>query len=145
MKDGIVFMIKKIDVVGAAIINNKLQILASKRNDNRVLGTLWEFPGGKVEKGERPQEALKRELREEFNDQIEVGSKVAPTSIYQYDFGEVHLTVYYAKMDTQNFDLIAHSKVMWCNQRDLLTLKWANADRPIAEAISSANLLEVNF
>ena len=65
-------MVKQINVVGAAILNDDNQILASKRNDDRILGTLWEFPGGKINMGETPEEALKRELLEEFNDVIQV-------------------------------------------------------------------------
>ena len=93
-------MTKQINVVGAAILNKDNQVLASKRDDNRILGTLWEFPGGKINPGESPQNALKRELFEEFNDEIKVGNKVGPTSTHCYDFGEVHLTVYFAKMVT---------------------------------------------
>ncbi|HJF47052.1 MAG TPA: (deoxy)nucleoside triphosphate pyrophosphohydrolase [Limosilactobacillus oris] len=138
-------MTKVINVVGAAILNENYQVLTTKRNDNRVLGTLWEFPGGKIESGERAQDALKRELQEEFNDQIEVGPLAAPVSVHQYDFGEIHLAVYYAKMDTHNFDLVAHSKVKWCRQAELMQLHWAAADLPIATQISQANLREIVF
>ena len=55
-------MVKQINVVGAAILNDDNQILASKRNDNRILGTLWEFPGGKINMGETTEEDRTREL-----------------------------------------------------------------------------------
>lgn len=52
-------MTKKIYVVGAAILNEQHQILASKRSDDRILGALWEFPGGKIEPGEDSPNSLK--------------------------------------------------------------------------------------
>lgn len=135
-------MNKQINVVGAALIQNN-QILATKRNDDRKLGSLWEFPGGKIQPGETPQEALKRELSEEFNDTILVGDRVTDTSSHEYDFGTVNLTVYYAKFLTHHFNLIAHSEVDWVSPELLDQLTWADADVLAVEAIKHADLAEV--
>ena len=135
---------KNIYVLGAALIEDG-KLLVTKRNSDRILGDLWEFPGGKIEQGELPQESLKRELKEEFNDEIIVGDKVTETASYEYEFGTVHLTVYYAKFLSKNFDLIAHSKVKWIDPAEALDLNWAPADIPAAQAISKVNLREVRF
>lgn len=137
-------MKKQINVVGAAFLENG-KILATKRNDDRVLGTLWEFPGGKIEPGETPQQALKRELEEEFNDEIMVGPRVTAISSHEYDFGVVNLTVYYAQFRTHHFDLIAHSEVKWTTQAQLNDLQWADADQAAVAAITQANLSQVVF
>ena len=133
---------KNIYVVGAALIEDG-KLLVTKRNSDRILGDLWEFPGGKIEQGELPQESLKRELKEEFNDEIIVGDKVTETASYEYEFGTVHLTVYYAKFLSKNFDLIAHSKVKWIDPAEALDLNWAPADIPAAQAIGKVNVRDV--
>lgn len=135
---------KNIYVVGAALIEDG-KLLVTKRNSDHILGDLCEFPGGKIEQGELPQESLKRELKEEFNDEIIVGDKVTETASYEYEFGTVHLTVYYAKFLSKNFNLIAHSKVKWIDPAEALDLNWAPADIPAAQAISKVNLREVRF
>lgn len=79
-------MAKDIFVVGAALLQDD-KVLVSRRNSDRILGDLWEFPGGKIEPNETPQQALKRELEEEFDDEITVGPQVTDTYAYEYEFG----------------------------------------------------------
>src|SRR5690625_7372056 len=85
-------MKKNIHVVGAVIIE-KGKILCAQRGKNMSLPLLWEFPGGKIEKGESPNEALQREIKEEMLCEIEIGDQVEHT-VYEYDFGIVNLTTF---------------------------------------------------
>lgn len=128
-----------------AVLLNEDKILAAKRAEGRTLGGMWEFPGGKVEKGETPQAALKRELAEEFSDQITVGPQAAKTAVYEYKFGIIHLTVYYARLLTRNFKLIAHSRIRWVSQTELTSLEWAPADWPIIWELEHTDLKQVKF
>src|SRR6478672_673069 len=89
-------MKKDIHVVGAIIIKNG-KILCAQRGPAKSLPYKWEFPGGKVEKGETPQEALKREIQEEMKCSIEIGKQVEHT-VYEYDFGVVHLSTFYCNL-----------------------------------------------
>ena len=74
-----------------------------------------------------------------------VGEKVTETASYEYEFGTVHLTVYYAKFLSKNFDLIAHSEVKWIDPAEVSKLTWAPADIPAAKVISKTNLNGVKF
>lgn len=134
---------KLIKVVGAALVSGD-KILTTKRNSDRILGDLWEFPGGKIEPNETPQAALKRELEEEFDDEIIVGDHIA-TASYEYDFGIVELSVYFAKLVTKNFELIAHSEVKWRTVDEFDEITWAPADVPIVEAMKKIKIEDVKF
>ena len=72
--------------------------------------------------------------------EIDESELVTETASYEYEFGTVHLTVYYAKFLSKNFDLIAHSEVKWIDPAEVSKLTWAPADIPAAKVISKTNL-----
>lgn len=137
---------KIIKVAGVVIIDqDKNKVLAGKRNANRLVGGMWEFPGGKIEKGETPQEAAKRELKEEFHDEVQIGPQLGETVSYEYDFGIVKLTVFFAKLLTNNFDLVAHSEVEWLSADEVQKLNWAPADAPLVKELAQTNFRDIKF
>lgn len=85
-------MKKYIHVVGAIAIENG-KILCAQRGPSKPLPHKWEFPGGKIEIRETPQEALQREITEEMKCNIEVGQQVGDT-IYEYNCGIAHLATF---------------------------------------------------
>lgn len=127
-------MKKNIHVVGAVIINDH-KVLCAQRGPDKSLPLLWEFPGGKIEDNETPQAALKREIEEEMHCKIEVGEQVEHT-VYEYDFGIVHLTTFYCKLTEGNPVLTEHVDIKWLETKDLKSLEWAPADIPAIEKIT---------
>lgn len=88
-------MSKKIINVVAAAIEKDGKIFCAQRPEGKSLGGYWEFPGGKLEEGESPEEALIREIYEELNSKIEIISFVNESS-YDYDFGTVVMKTFHA-------------------------------------------------
>lgn len=126
-------MKKRINVVGAVLVDGT-RILAAQRGPEMSLAGMWEFPGGKIESGETPKQALQRELQEELNCSASIGEKVATTE-YEYDFGIVILTTYYATLDQGEIHLTEHAEVRWVEATELNTLEWAPADIPAVEVV----------
>ncbi|MFP7170865.1 (deoxy)nucleoside triphosphate pyrophosphohydrolase [Terribacillus halophilus] len=126
-------MKKKINVVGA-VIKRDNKILCAQRGTEKSLPLKWEFPGGKIEEGETPQEALRREITEEMNCSISIGKAVEDTT-YEYDFGIVSLKTFYCDLVEGEPTLTEHVKIKWLAPEDLSSLDWAPADIPAIEKI----------
>ena len=124
---------KQINVVGAVIVSDGL-VLCAQRGPLGSLAGLWEFPGGKIEPGETPREALSREIAEELECVVNVGEHVATTS-HEYDFGVVTLTTFYCELISGTPTLTEHADVKWLAPTDLASLSWAPADVPAVEKI----------
>lgn len=126
-------MKKHIDVVGAVILRDGGVLCAQRGPDGKLPG-LWEFPGGKIEPGESPRQALKREISEELDCAIEVGGEVTTTT-HEYDFGIVTLTTFYCTLKQGEPVSTEHSAVRWMEPESLHSLEWAPADIPAVEKI----------
>ena len=124
-------MKKQIHVVGA-VIQRDGKILCAQRGLSGSLPGMWEFPGGKIEAGESPREALQREIVEELECKVSVGELVTTTA-HEYDFGIVNLTTFYCELVDGSPVLSEHEEVKWLLPSELHTLDWAPADIPAVE------------
>ncbi len=123
---------KTVNVVAAIIRNNDL-IFATQRGYGEFKDG-WEFPGGKVEDGETPEQALKREIEEELNTEIEVGDYL--TTI-EYDYSKFHLSMrcYWAKIIEGRPVLLEHEAARWLLADELDSVEWLPADITIIDLI----------
>ncbi len=122
--------------VTCAIIEKEDKILIARRAVDQKLADKWEFPGGKVEDGESPEECLKRELEEEFGIQTEVGEFIT-SSKYHYDHISIELLAFHVKYISGEFTLSDHDTIEWVIPEELLNYDLAKADIPIAEMLVS--------
>ena len=127
-------MKKDIHVVGAVIIENG-KVMCAQRGHTRSLPYKWEFPGGKIENDESPREALKREINEEMHCRVKVLKQVEQT-VYEYDFGIVHLNTYYCELIEGKPVLTEHVSIKWMAPYELESLDWAPADIPAIKKLS---------
>lgn len=127
-------MKKTVHVVGAIIENDKKEIFCALRSPVMTLANYWEFPGGKIEPGETPEQALAREIIEELNCSIEVGKKVEDTT-YEYEKVIVRLETYKAKLVTGEPVALEHAETKWVPREQLLQLNFAPADIPAVEKL----------
>ncbi|AJK68568.1 (deoxy)nucleoside triphosphate pyrophosphohydrolase [Corynebacterium marinum] len=128
-------MKKRINVTGAVLTDGD-KVLAARRGPDKALPGFWEFPGGKIEAGETPEESLARELKEELLCQAAVGDYITTTE-YEYDFGIVILSTYFCTLIEGDPQLTEHEEIRWIPAAELHTLNWAPADVPAVEIIAA--------
>ena len=116
---------KQIEVV-AAIIRKDDKIFTTQRGYGEWKDW-WEFPGGKMEAGETPEEALKREIREELSTEISVDEFLYTV---EYDYPKFHLTMhcYLCSLMTDSLHLNEHEAAKWLTKDELNSVKWLSAD-----------------
>lgn len=117
-----------IRVTGAVIVRDGA-VMAAQRGAHKSQGGLWEFPGGKIEPGETPQEALARELREELSCRVSVGTRLTTTA-HDYGTAVVELTTFFCTLEGTEPQLSEHQALAWLPPERLEELDWAPADMP---------------
>lgn len=124
---------KNIDVT-AAIIQKDGHYLIAKRKQGRHLAGKWEFPGGRVEAGESPEQALAREIEEELSVKAIVGD-FFHSNTHHYPDKSVRLLSYGVRLESEHLLLTAHDEVQWVQPPEFSNYDFAEADLPIVEKI----------
>lgn len=118
--------------VSAAIIHDKTGRIFATQRGYGEWKDWWEFPGGKIEPGETPEEALAREIKEELNAEIFIDKFVTTV---EYDYPKFHLTMhcYLCSLTTDSLHLNEHEAAKWLTKEELDSVKWLPADLIVIE------------
>ena len=119
-----------LDVVCAVIARSDGRFLAARVPPHKRLGGLWEFPGGKIEAGESPETALRREIREELGVGIDPGR---PLAVVDHDYGDFRIRLHpiLARLADGEPTAAEHPELIWVNLDEAAALEWAPADQPV--------------
>ena len=131
---------KKHYTVSAAIIVENKKILCVQRNKGKYdyISYKYEFPGGKLEEGENEEDALKREISEELNLEIDVAENFLVVTHKYLDF-DLTMHSYLCKANTEKLVLKEHIDAKWLFKNELIELDWAAADLPIVSKLINTN------
>ncbi len=124
---------KQIEVVAAIIVDSQNRIFATQRGSGDWKDW-WEFPGGKIEPGETPEQALKREIWEELETRITVGERVHTV---EWDYPKFHLTMhcYLCTIESGSLTLLEHEAARWLAPDELNSVQWLPADWEVIEML----------
>jgi 8-oxo-dGTP diphosphatase len=131
-------MMKSINVV-AAIIRKDGKVLATQRGYGEFEGG-WEFPGGKIESGETPEQAIVREIDEELDASIAVEKLVADVH-YDYDTFHLDMDCFLCGLTDPSITLLEHSAAKWLDAEHLRTVDWLPADIQVIEVIEAQKII----
>ncbi|MTV47715.1 8-oxo-dGTP diphosphatase MutT [Heliobacillus mobilis] len=120
--------------VTAAILTQGDHIFIARRKAGSNLAGKWEFPGGKTEPGETPEQCLVREMQEEFGITVAVGG-FFEESIYHYENGTIQLLAYWTKWIDGEMTPTVHDDVQWVPIEELKDYEFAPADIPFVEKL----------
>lgn len=119
--------------VVAAVIRKDNKIFATQRGYGEFKDG-WEFPGGKIEDGETPEQALAREIKEELDTEIEVGKLI---DTIEYDYPKFHLSMdcFWCEIMQGGLELKEHEAARWLSKEELYSVDWLPADVGVVEKI----------
>jgi len=126
-------MRKHITVSAAVIIQNQT-VFCAQRKDSGELARKWEFPGGKIEIGEIPEDALVREIKEELDSTISIVKKLT-TVEHQYTTFDITMHAFLCQLVEGSLTLSEHLDSCWLPKDRLFSVDWAEADIPIVEIV----------
>ncbi|MCL2791667.1 MAG: (deoxy)nucleoside triphosphate pyrophosphohydrolase [Spirochaetaceae bacterium] len=121
-------MAYSVSTAGVAKCNDKYFI--AKRKPGKSLGNLWEFPGGKAEKGELPEESLVREFLEEFNVDIRVNNRLC-SGVFTNKENTYNLIAFKIDILSEKIELTEHTEYSWVHEDDLSKFKFPESDNII--------------
>jgi len=126
-----------IDVTCAIILRDN-KILVTQRSEKMNLPLKWEFPGGKIEENETPENCLLREIKEELNLEIELLEKLE-VKCFNYNTFSINLIPFISKYLAGEIVLAEHKNFKWLTKEELKFLDWASADIPVLEEFLKLN------
>lgn len=129
-------MLKKhLHVVAAVIVKNG-KVFAAQRNEIGELALKWEFPGGKIEPGENPQQALIREIHEELSSTIMIDNFLLSVE-HEYQTFTITLEAYLCSVIEGELQISEHLASCWLSRDELNLVDWAAADKPIVRKVAT--------
>jgi 8-oxo-dGTP diphosphatase len=129
--------LKRIEVVAGLICENG-RVLACQRSVNAAFPLKWEFPGGKVETGEPHEEALRRELREELQIEVETATKIYDHKHTYTGVSEVSLTFFRIDKYRGKVENLIFKQIAWVEFNKLLEIDFLEGDLPLIKKLATA-------
>jgi len=127
--------------VVAALIVDDGRVLACQRTRHQVMPLKWEFPGGKIEEGEQPRDALRRELEEELGIEATIGNEVRRIHHEYPGGGSVELRFFEVQQYRGEIENRIFREIRWVSRKELLELDFLEADRSLVQDLAAGKVL----